>query len=307
MHLRITLIAACLLMAAAPAFGANQRSHDDCNSDDADRRIIGCTRIISDRTESEKVRSIAYVSRGLAWRMKGDRQRAIADIGEAIRLNPNDALAYNNRAFVWRELGEVDNAIADLTEAIRINPTPRSDYGGAGFVNAYSNRGLAFHMKGDYERALADYDAAIKLDPKDLPALVYRAQIHRLTGNYDLAIADLDAAIRITPDEADLYHTRGALLYDQYIGASDWIRKSDLERAIADFSQMIRLEPTSGVGYYLRAKGHITNGDGDRAVADLIEGIKVDPLHVGIRTLLKELKPDYEAPKMSVLELLKAQ
>jgi tetratricopeptide (TPR) repeat protein len=307
MRLRTTLIATCLLIAGAPALAANQRSHDDCNSDDADRRITGCTRIISDRTESKKVRGIAYVSRGLAWRIKGDRQRAIADMGEAIRLNPNDALAYNNRAFVWRELGEVDNAIADLTEAIRINPTPRSDDGDTGFVNAYSNRGLAFHVKGDYERALADYDAAIKLDPKNLPALVNRGQIHRQTGNHDLALADLDAAIRITPDEADLYHTRGMLLYDQYMGASAWIRKGDLEGAIADFSQMIRLDPKSGVGYYLRGKAHHVNGDRERAIADLIEGAKVDPIHVGIRTLLKELKPDYEAPKMSVLELLKTQ
>ena len=128
-----------------------------------------------------------------------------------------------------------------------------------------------------------------------------------MNGTHDLALADLDAAIRITPDEADLYHARGTLLYDQYMGASAWIRKSDLERAIADFSQMIRLEPTSGVGHYLRARAYATNGDRDRAVADLIEGTKVDPIHVGIRTLLKELKPDYEAPKMSVLELLKTQ
>jgi tetratricopeptide (TPR) repeat protein len=305
MRLCTTLIVACLLMAGAPALAANQRTHDDCNSDDADRRIIGCTRIISDRTESEKVRGIAYVSRGLAWRLKGDRQRAIADIGEAIRLNPNDALAYNDRAFIWRELGEIDNAIADLTEAIHINPMPRSDSGGPGYVNAYSNRGLALHMKGDYERALADYDAAIKLDPKDLPALTYRGQIHRLAGNYDLALADLDAAIGITPDDADLYHARGMLLYAQYMVASAWIRKSDLERAIADFSQMVRLEPTSGLGYYLRGKAHVTNGDRDRAIADLIEGGKLDPIHPGIRTMLKELKPDYEAPKMSVLELLK--
>jgi tetratricopeptide (TPR) repeat protein len=306
MRLRTALIATCLLIAGAPAFAANQRAHDDCNSDDADRRIIGCTRIISDRTESEKVRGIAHVSRGLAWRMKGDLQRAVADIGDAIRLNPNDALAYNNRAFIWRELGEVDNAIADLTEAIRINPMPRSDFGGPGHVNAYSNRGLAFQMKGDYERALADYDVAIKLDPKDLPALIYRSQIHRQAGNYDLALADLDTAIRITPDDADLYHARGMLLYAQYMGASAWIRKSDLERAIADFSQMIRLEPKSGLGYYLRGKAHVTNGDRDRAIADLIEGSKLDPIHPGIRTTLKELKPDYEVPKMSVLELLKA-
>ena len=304
MRPRTILIAMCLLIATTPAFAASPRDHDDCNADDADRNIAGCTRVFEDRKESKKVRAIALVGRGLAWKSKGDRDKAIADFTAAIRLEPNDALPYNNRANIWRELGEIDRAIADLTEAIRIDPHPRSALPGPGYVNVYANRGLAFHAKGDHERALADYDQALQLHPNDSDALYHRSLILCMNGNYERAIADLDKLIRVDPDNADAYHLRGIAHYEQYMGASAWIRKADLDRAIADFSELIRLQPTYGNGYYLRGRSHNINGDRERAIADMIEGSRVDPLHLGIRAALKELKPDYQPPATPLLKLL---
>src|SRR5215469_8212463 len=82
-----------LIAMAAPAYGATSRDHADCNADDPDRNIRGCTRIAEDSGESERNRAIAYVARGLAWRDKDNFDRAIADFTAAIRLDPTDALA----------------------------------------------------------------------------------------------------------------------------------------------------------------------------------------------------------------------
>jgi tetratricopeptide (TPR) repeat protein len=66
--------------------------------------------------------AIAHHNRGLAYKNKGDYDRAIADYNEAIRLDPEYALAYNNRGVAYLLKGDHDRAIADYNEAIRLDP-----------------------------------------------------------------------------------------------------------------------------------------------------------------------------------------
>ena len=47
---------------------------------------------------------------------------ALADLNEAIRLNPTDASAFAWRGRVWRVREDFDKAIADFNEAIRLDP-----------------------------------------------------------------------------------------------------------------------------------------------------------------------------------------
>ena len=63
-----------------------------------------------------------YFSRGYYKYFSGDKQGAISDYNEAIRINPNDSDAYYNRGIVKEVLGDKQGAIADYNEAIRINP-----------------------------------------------------------------------------------------------------------------------------------------------------------------------------------------
>src|SRR5215472_3919275 len=97
--LGMRLTVACLIMGlAAPALGASRKDHADCNAEnDPARNIAGCARIVGDLSESARTRSIAHVGRGIAYLAKGDRDSAITDFTDAIRLDPKNALAYNNR------------------------------------------------------------------------------------------------------------------------------------------------------------------------------------------------------------------
>jgi len=56
----------------------------------------------------------------------------MADIEQAIRLNPKNAMAYANRATAKEVMGDLDGAIADYSRAIKLNPR---------YVAAYNNRG----------------------------------------------------------------------------------------------------------------------------------------------------------------------
>jgi tetratricopeptide (TPR) repeat protein len=72
----------------------------------------------------------AYAHRGVAWRNKGNLQKALADSTAAIRLDPKHASAFDNRGLIWEERAEWDKAITDWSEAIRIDPS---------YAKAYSN------------------------------------------------------------------------------------------------------------------------------------------------------------------------
>jgi tetratricopeptide (TPR) repeat protein len=124
----------------------------------ADIRIENCTALIESRQESQSNRAAAYYNRGIAWKDKGDLDRAIADFTEAIRLNPKDAVAYHNRGGAWGIKGDPDRAIADCSEAIRLDPKD---------ALAYKNRGIAREMKHSLKLALADFKMHSRLAPSD--------------------------------------------------------------------------------------------------------------------------------------------
>src|SRR5438105_4313303 len=56
--------------------------------------------------------SIAYHSRGVAYKAKGDNDRAIADYSEAIRDDPKHGFGYDNRGVAYKAKGDNDRAIA---------------------------------------------------------------------------------------------------------------------------------------------------------------------------------------------------
>jgi tetratricopeptide (TPR) repeat protein len=191
------VIAGGLMLLAVPAFGASQKAHDDCNADDPDRNIAGCTRIIEDRGESKRIRGIAYVGRAIAWRQKGDLDRAIEEFTKGIRINPlprNDLNArpfiniYLNRASAWHAKGDLDRAVSDYDQANRLEPNE---------ADIYHLRGVAWRQKGDPERAIADFTAAIQLDPRHANAYYMRGQILLAMGERERATADLSAAMRL--------------------------------------------------------------------------------------------------------------
>jgi tetratricopeptide (TPR) repeat protein len=120
--LRVLVGTVALLAVTAPALAAGQVDWDACKGNDPDQSIAACTRIIQGRGETAKDSAIARVYRGHAYRHKGDLVRAIADLSEAIRLDPKYAEAYYNRGLTYRNKGDLDRAIADFGEAIRLAP-----------------------------------------------------------------------------------------------------------------------------------------------------------------------------------------
>ena len=157
----------------------------------ADLAISGCTAVIRSGKESPKNLARAFHNRANAYSDKGDKDRAIADYNEAIRLDPKDARAFNNRGTAYSDKGDNDRAIADYNETIRLDPK---------YARAFNNRGNAYGAKGDNDRAIADYNEAIRLDPKFPTAFNNRGRLFFRNGDFLKAAADLLRANDLKPD-----------------------------------------------------------------------------------------------------------
>src|SRR5579871_17405 len=59
--------------------------------------------------------------------------------------------------------------------------------------------------------------------------------------------------------------------------ARAWRAKGDLDRAIADDDQAIRLDPKYAIAHYNRGNAWFAKGDFDRAIADYDQAIRLDP------------------------------
>jgi lipoprotein NlpI len=86
-----------------------------------------------------------------------------------------------------------------------------------------------------------------------------------------------DAAIAACTRDINLGHWHGAGLAWAYVNrAKAYLDKGDYDRAIADATEAIRLDPKFALAYASRAGGYLDKGDYDRAIADATEAIRLD-------------------------------
>jgi tetratricopeptide (TPR) repeat protein len=255
----ITLLAAAtLLIAASPASAAySETDREDCRSGDLDRVVGGCTHMLESQISIED-RVIALTNRARAFEAKGDRDRAIVDYNDAIRIDPKYGFAHINRGNHYYAKGDYDRAIADYDEAIQFDST---------MIDAMRNRGLAYGKKGDYATAITAFGEAIQADPNFVVAYENRADSYVQTGDFDRAIADYDAAIKLKPDTVGYWTHRGAA----YAGIGNFAR------AIADYDQALSLEPKNSGVYFSRGIANLYGATAAKAVADFDQVVALNP------------------------------
>jgi len=91
----------------------------------------------------------------------------------------------------------------------------------------------------------------------------------------------------LNPNNAVAYGVRG----DAYS------KKNDYDKAIADYSQAIKLNPNNAVGYGIRGDAYYKKNDYDKAIADYSQAIKLDPNNAvgyGMRGRAYGKKGDYD-------------
>lgn len=163
-----------------------------CTSDAGtrDERIRACTVLVESPALPPDLRAFYHFMRAGLWTGKLDNDRAIADLTEAIKLNPKDAQMLRMRALAWTVKGDRDRAIADWDASLKIDPSN---------VGALYARGEIFLYASDYDRAIADFTAAIKLDPKWGQLYLVRALARQSKGDKTGYEADMAQARKLDP------------------------------------------------------------------------------------------------------------
>jgi tetratricopeptide (TPR) repeat protein len=147
------LAAATLLTLSAPSFADDIA---DCNSDQPQLVISGCTALIDAGKANKQALAVAFFNRGNALDDAGDHEKAIADYDSAIKLKPDYADGYLNRGMAKESTKDYDGAIADYSEVVKLDPS---------YAKAFYARARAYEAKGDLQQALAGYQEAAKLVP----------------------------------------------------------------------------------------------------------------------------------------------
>jgi len=286
--LRFALIAMTLLCGRLTA-GAQESG--DCGHPIPERSIVACSALITRGGVTPEALAIFYRLRGAAQVIRGEYDNAIADLDEAIRLNPEDPEALTSRGDAYAKKAGVARIVSDLSGLPM----------GAPYVGDSSK-------KNEYARAIADYDRALRLDGGYLAAFhgrelarlgsgeknrveddlllggliqhLHRSQAPFLMRQLSMLLESetymrmaierfttLDSAIRDHPNDPQGYLDR----------ARAFVNFGKFDFAIADYTQTLVIDPSNADAYIARAEVFRDRGEYDRAIEDCNEAVRVQP------------------------------
>jgi tetratricopeptide (TPR) repeat protein len=258
----------------------------------------------------------ALLARGLAYDAQrcyrgpnSERNRAMADYADAIKLDPKCASFF---MYDWRN-EKID--FCDATDAIRLD----SSYGNlllrlgsdesyefcyrlAHFTEAthvMPNVAEPFRKRGDllmefpflsdetegelFGKAIADYTQALNIEPDDVRTLLNRGRCYEQQSDLDRAIADFSAAIRLNPKD-------GLTRSVRFARARAYQARGNLGLAIDDLTRLIELNPKRSQPFFLRGSAYQAAGELDLALIDFKEFQRQKPTNDAAARLVLDLE-----------------
>jgi serine/threonine protein kinase/Flp pilus assembly protein TadD len=191
-------------------------------------------------------------------------RRAIAELGEALGLQPRHYWSALQRGICRMELGESAQALGDFGTCIGL--WPEHPWG-------YFNRACALDRMGLKTDAIVDYTAALDRDPGFAAALANRALARVELRQYEPALTDFDRALALdVPGDATLVAGRGLALegLGRHAEADEAFRAAFAMAPESDPARL-RLRWTYGFAVSARLPG--------RAQSAFDEVLRHDPRH----------------------------
>jgi tetratricopeptide (TPR) repeat protein len=196
--------------------------------------IQACTESLDRKIFQGTDRFYLFGNRADAYFAEGDKQRALDDYNEAIKLAPKNAKVYYNRGVLYAAQADGRAALRDFDTALSINPK---------LVPALQQRAKTDLTQDNFSGALADFSEAIRLQPNTAVLWSDRGYVCLRLHNYEGAVKDEGEAIRLDPKLARAYFLRGAAFGDL----------GDAHNALSDLVTAVNLDPS--LDRYISSKG----------------------------------------------------
>jgi tetratricopeptide (TPR) repeat protein len=226
----------------------------------------------------------AFLLRGIFEDNMNDYSKALADLTQAIKLDPKLAPAYYYRADVYSQLGRQRQAVVDYTTIINLKPrivafrlvteTGRlrdhflgTDDHIVNLEDIYYLRGKAQASLTNRAEALADFDIASRLDPQDNDPIARKAELQSKAGQTGLALKTLSKSVSNDNTDWQTLASRAQVFEVQ----------KDYQRAMRDYSRIIALNPKQPGAYFLRAQLSAKLGDLKAAIRDYTQMLLLEP------------------------------
>jgi tetratricopeptide (TPR) repeat protein len=176
------------------------------------RIIQACTESLAQDIFEGNTRFFLFVGRAAGYFAAGDKQHALDDYNEAVRLSPRNAYVHYNRGVFYAAQSDYDAALRDLDTALEIKP---------GLVIALRQRAKIYQARGDLDAARQEYSKAIGLQPKTAALWSERGYVSIRQKDYEGAVKDEAEAIRLDPKLARAWYLRGAAAAFGGLGGSN--------------------------------------------------------------------------------------
>jgi TonB family protein len=186
--------------------------------------------------------------------------------------------------------GQTEQAKVYAQNAVMYLPNPSDEF-------EFYAKAVAYVVLKNYDLAVVNLDQAIQQDPQKIIAYIRRGRLHSQNGDFARALADLDKAIQLEAGRSagveqskkdsstdDIQRDPRPWFENLRPGAAyidrggTYLQRDDNDRAIADFTKAIELDPEGAVAYNLRGVAYASKLDFDSAIADFDKAIQFDPL-----------------------------
>jgi tetratricopeptide (TPR) repeat protein len=118
------------------------------------------------------------------------------------------------------------------------------------------------------------FSKAVQFYTNEILALPGRPEPYRLRGLIRTSSGDLDQAIRDFDEAIRLEPNDAATYFDRAFTLAE---RKEFDRAIADYDQAIRIDPGYAAAYVNRGNVRFSRKEFDRAIADYDQAIRIDP------------------------------
>ena len=201
-------------------------------------------------------------TRALEEARKGNNADALDYLSQEVRENPNNGYAHLTMAILQADVENYNDAMVSINLAIKKLPKKDKEYTG----RAYASRAHLYAFAGDTIAALTDFNKAIRINPDDEDVQEELGQILYELKRYDEADNAYRRIIAINPTSVMGYMGLGRDAY----------ATGDLEEAIRQYDNVLRMYDDYSSGYAFRAESYLKLGKYIEAIDDITKSLSID-------------------------------